>query len=166
MRKSSTLFLQFVLVLIGAGILAWLLWFPQVEGVTANATQFEIYFKDPFLAYIYLASVPFFIGVYQAIKLLNYVRENKTFSLETVRAVRTIRYCAIITAAAIVATDIFLMIHARLYPEPGAVDGPEGAIMLGIIAIFISIVFATAAAVLERVLQNAVDIKSENDLTV
>jgi hypothetical protein len=38
--------------------------------------------------------------------------------------------------------------------------------MLGIIATFASIVIATAAAVFERVLQNAVDIKSENDLTV
>jgi DUF2975 family protein len=37
---------------------------------------------------------------------------------------------------------------------------------LGIFTTFASIVIATAAAVFQRLLQNAVDIKSENDLTV
>ena len=45
-------------------------------------------------------------------------------------------------------------------------DSAAGAVMLGIIATFASIVVGTAAAMFERVLQNAVDIKSENDLTV
>jgi hypothetical protein len=35
-----------------------------------------------------------------------------------------------------------------------------------ILITFTSTVIATAAAVFERILQNAVDIKSENDLTV
>jgi hypothetical protein len=37
---------------------------------------------------------------------------------------------------------------------------------MGLVMIFVSGVIVTAAAVFERVLQNAVDIKSENDLTV
>ena len=37
---------------------------------------------------------------------------------------------------------------------------------MGILITFPSMVIATAMVVLERVLQNAVDIKSENDLTV
>jgi hypothetical protein len=37
---------------------------------------------------------------------------------------------------------------------------------LGIFTTFASIVIATTAAVFQRLLQNAVDIKSENDLTV
>jgi hypothetical protein len=37
---------------------------------------------------------------------------------------------------------------------------------MGIVIAFASAVMATAAAVFERVLQNAVDIKAENDLTV
>jgi hypothetical protein len=44
-------------------------------------------------------------------------------------------------------------------------DRPAGVFMRILIA-FPSIVVATAAAVFERILQNAVDIKSENDLTV
>lgn len=167
MKKSSTIFLQVVIAALGIGVLAFLLWEPWVEGVNAHATTFsEIYFDDPFLAYMYLGSIPFFVALFQAIKVLGYVRQNKTFSQAAVNALRTIKYCAFITAAAIVAADAFLVIHARLYPEIGATDGPEGAVMLGIIATFASIVIGTAAAMFERVLQNAVDIKSENDLTV
>ena len=165
MKKSSTIFLQVVIVLIGIGALALLLWEPHLEGVNANAGFFEVYL-DPFIAYIYLASIPFFVAVYQAFKVLGYVGKNMTFSQAAVRALRKIKYCAFITAGAIIATDVFLLVHARLYPEIGAVDGPEGAVMLGLIATFISVVIGTAAAVFEKTLQNAVDIKSENDLTV
>jgi hypothetical protein len=38
--------------------------------------------------------------------------------------------------------------------------------MLGLVTAFISVVIGTGAVVFERILQNAVDIKSENDLTV
>ena len=48
----------------------------------------------------------------------------------------------------------------------GESDDRAGGVFMGILITFPSIVIATAMAVLERVLQNAVDIKSENDLTV
>jgi len=161
MNKSSTIFLQVILVLIGIGVLALMLWEPHLEGRNVHATLFEIYFKDPFLAYAYMGSIPFFLALYKAIKVLGYVRQNKTFSQAAVNALRTIKYCAFITAGAIVAADAYLMIAAR-----SGNDDPAGAVMLGLVATFASIIIGTAAAVFERVLQNAVDIKSENDLTV
>lgn len=160
MKKSSTLFLQTVIVLLGIGVLAALLWEPHLEGRNADATLFEIYFKDPFLAYAYIGSIPFFVGLYQACKLLGYARNN-IFSQAAVHALRVIKYCALTTAGAIIAADAFLMLSARSTGEDAA-----GAVMLGLVATFASVVVATAAAVFERVLQNAVDIKSENDLTV
>ena len=45
-------------------------------------------------------------------------------------------------------------------------DDPAGFIAMCIVTTFISIVIATAAAVSEKLLQNAVSIKLENDLTV
>ena len=148
-------------MLIGIGVLVALLWEPHLEGRNVNATLFEIYFKDLFLAYVYLGSIPFFVGLYQAFKVLGYVGQNKTFSQATVKALRTIKYCALITAGAIVAADAFLMIAARSNGEDAA-----GAVALGIVATFASIVIGTAAALFERVLQNAVDIKSEKNLAV
>lgn len=161
MKRSSTVFLQVVIVLIGIGVLAALLWEPHLEGRNAQATFFEIYFKDPFLAYVYLGSIPFFVGLYQAFKVLGYAGQNSVFSQAAVNSLRAIKYCALITAGAIVAADAFLMVAARSNGEDAA-----GAVMLGLVATFTSIIIATASAVFERVLQSAVDIKSENDLTV
>src|SRR6266446_7913951 len=95
MKRSSTIFLQIVIVLIGIGALALMLWEPHIEGRNAHATLFEIYFKDPFLAYAYIASIPFFVALYQAFKVLGYTGQNKVFSQAAVKALRTIKYCAI-----------------------------------------------------------------------
>jgi len=158
MKRGSTIFLQVVIVLIGMSVLAALLWEPQLEGVNAHATQFEIYFKDPFLAYVYLGSIPFFVGLWNAYKVLGYIRQNKAFSEAAVKTLQTIKNCALITAGAIVAADIFLRIAAQ-----SSNDDPAGAIALGIIATFASIVVGVAAGVLGRILQNGMDIKSENE---
>jgi hypothetical protein len=158
MKRSSTIFLQIVIVLIGIGALALMLWEPHIEGRNAHATLFEIYFKDPFLAYAYIASIPFFIALYQAFKVLEFVRQNKTFSQATVKALRTIKCCAIAIIGFVAVSVIFMMFAENE-------DRPAGVFMRILIA-FPSIVIATAAAMFQQVLQNAVDIKSENDLTV
>jgi hypothetical protein len=160
MKRGSTIFLQIVIVLLGIGVLAALLWEPQLERRNVNATQFETYFQDPFLAYIYLAFVPFFIGLYQAFRLLGYARRDEVFSDRSVRAFRIIKYCAITTALFIVGAEAYIFIFVR------GTDDVAGGVMMGVFIIFVSAVIATAAAVFERILQNAVDIKSENDLTV
>src|SRR3954471_20373337 len=157
MKRSSTVFLQVVIVLIGIGALAFMLWEPHVEGRNAHATLFEIYFKDPFLAYAYIASIPFFVALYQSFKVLGYAGQNKVFSQAAVKALRTIKFCAIAIIGFVVVSVIFLL---RGDPE----DRPPGVVMR-VVLTFGSIVIATAAAMFERVLQNAVDMKSENDLT-
>jgi hypothetical protein len=160
MKRSSTIFLQVVIVLIGIGALALMLWEPHIEGRNAHATLFEIYFKDPFLAYAYIASIPFFVALYQAFKVLGYVRQNKTFSQTTVKALRTIKYCAMAIIGFVAVSVIFM------YPMLGDKDDRPAGVFMRILITFPSIVIATAAGMFERILQNAVDIKSENDLTV
>ena len=158
MKRSSTIFLQLVIVLVGIGALALLLWEPHVEGRNSHATFFEVYFKDSFLAYAYTASIAFFVALYQAFKVLGYVRQNQTFSQTTVKALRTIKYCAI-AIIGFVAVSVLFMIGGDREDRPGG-------IFMRILITFPSIVVAAAAAMFERILQNAVDIKSENDLTV
>jgi len=158
MKKGSTLFLKFVICLIAIGALLWLIWFPQLEGRAANLDLISIY-KDPLIIYTYIGSIPFFVALYQAFKLLGYVDNNKVFSQLAVKAVRNIKYCAIIISGFIVLGILYI----RLFVNG---DDPAGPTALGMLTTFASIVIATAAAIFERLLQNAVDIKSENDLTV
>jgi len=158
MKKSSTIFLQVVIVLVGIGALALLLWEPHIEGVNAHATFFEVYL-DPFIALVYIGSVPFFVALYQAFKVLRYAGQNKIFSQAAVKALRTIKYCAVAIIGFVVVEEIFIMLNHGS-------DDPAGGVFMGILITFGSVVIATAAAVFERILQNALDIKFENDLTV
>ena len=160
MKRGFTIFLQVVIALLGVGVLALLVWEPQIEGRNVNATQFEIYFKDPFLAYIYLAFVPFFVALYQAFKILGYARRNEMFFPRSARALRIIKYCALTTAIFIVGAEAYIFIFVR------GTDDVAGGVMMGAFIIFVSAIIATAPAVFQRRLQNAVNIKSENNLTV
>ncbi len=159
MKRSSTIFLKIVILLIAVVALTGMIWEPQTEGRNVNADQFSIYFRDPFLAYAYLASIPFFVALYQAFKLLGYIEQNKVFSQISVRALRNIKYCAISLSGLIGLGLLFL----RLFTIS---DDAAGFTALSILTIFASIVIATAAAVFQQLLQNAVDLKSENDLTI
>ncbi|MEA2239340.1 MAG: hypothetical protein QOC81_4064 [Thermoanaerobaculia bacterium] len=158
-KRGSTIFLQVAIVLIGIGALAFMLWEPHLEGRNAHATLFEIYFKDPFLAYAYLASIAFFVALFQAFTLLGYRGQNKLSSPESVRALRTIKYCAITLVAMIGAAVAYLFIAVR------GKDDIAGGVAMGLFMILVSVVIATTATVFERRLQNAVDIKSGNGLT-
>ncbi len=124
MKRSSTIFLQIVIVLIGIGALAFLLWEPHIEGRNAHATLFEIYFKDPFLAYAYVASIPFFVALYQAFKVLGYAGQNKVFSPAAVKALRTIKFCAIAIIGFVAVSVIFMP-----FSDPDDDDGPQGVVM-------------------------------------
>jgi hypothetical protein len=147
MKRGSTIFIQVVVVLIGVGVLVLLLWEPHIEGRNVNATLFEIYFKDPFLAYIYLAFVPFFVGLYEAFKILGYARRNEISSQRSVRALRIIKYCALTTALFIVGAEAYIFIFVR------GTDDVAGGVMIGAFIILVSAIIATAAAVFERILQ-------------
>ncbi|HEX5472984.1 MAG TPA: DUF2975 domain-containing protein [Lacipirellulaceae bacterium] len=145
-------------MLLGISALALMLWEPNIEGRNTHSTLFEVYFEDPVLAYAYIASIPFFVALYQAFKLLGYIGRNEIFSQRSVRAVRTIKHCALAIIGFVAVSVIFM-----IFGDPD--DRPPGVFMR-ILVTFPSIVVATAAARFERILQNAVDIKSKNDLTV
>ncbi len=159
MKRSSTIILQIVIIVLGIGVLAFMLWEPQIEGRNAHATLVQIYFNDPFLAWAYTASIAFFVGLYQAFKLLGYIGQNNVFSQPAVKALRTIKYCSETLVGFVVAAEAYLFIV-----RPG--DDIAGGVFMGLLMIFVFGVIAIAATMFERILQKAVDLKSENDLTV
>jgi len=158
--KRNAIILQVVIVLIGIGALTFMLWEPHIEGRNTHATLFEIYFKDPFLAFAYIASIPFFVALYQAFTALEYVKQNKVFSQGTLKALRIIKYCAIAIIGFVAVSIIFI------YPMFGDIDDRPQGVFMRILITFASIIIAAAAGLFEQILINAMDIKSTNDLTV
>jgi Protein of unknown function (DUF2975) len=159
MKRISIIFLQAVVVLIGIVALAILIRFPLTEGRAANLDLFSIYF-DPFILYGYATSIAFFVALYKAFKLLGYIGQNKVFSSNSVKALRSIKYCAIVLSVLIVAAGLYI----RIFHDKE--DDPAGFLAVCIVTTFVSAVIATAAAIFEKILQNAIDMKSENDLTI
>ena len=143
-------------MLIGIVALAIMIRLPLTEGRAENLDLFSIY-ADPLIMYAYAASVPFFIALYKAFKFLGYIGQNKAFSLSSVRALRSIKYCAIALSVLIVMAGLYI----RIYHNKD--DDPAGFLAMCIVTTFVSLVVATAAAVFEKILQNGMDIKSENE---
>jgi len=75
-----------------------------------------------------------------------------------VKAFRTIKYCAIAIIGFVAVGEIIIML--------GSSDDRAGGVFMGILITFGSFVIAAAAAIVEKILQDAVDKKSANDSSV
>lgn len=148
--RNSIQFFQVLIVLISIGAVALMLWEPHLEGRNVNATLFEIYFNDPFLAYAYVASIPFFVALYQAFKVLEYAGANQLFTERSVRSLRTIRYCALILIASIVAAEIYIVTAMR------GEDDIAGGVAMGLFMMTGSLIAAISASLLEKRLQRSI----------
>ena len=156
MKPRSTAFLQAVIVLIGIVTLAIMIRFPLTEGRAENLDLFSIYL-DPFILYGYAASIAFFIALYKAFKLLGYIGQNKVFSLNSVKTLRSIKHCAIVLSILIVTAGIYIRIfHAKD-------DDPAGFLAMCVVTTFVSIVVAAIASVFEKTLESGMHKKSENE---
>jgi hypothetical protein len=133
---------QFLLVLVGVGAVVFLLAEPHFEGRNAQATLVEIYFKDPFLAFAYVASIPFFVALVQAFKLIGYAGQNSLSSPIALKRLRTIKYCAILIIVSVVIGEIFIMRNIS--------DDRAGGVVMGIVIAFGATAVGAGAARLER----------------
>ena len=150
MKRGSTLFLKSVICLMAVAVFYFMVRFPQTEGRAANLDLISIY-ADPLIIYGYIASIPFFIALYQAFKLLGYIDTNVIFSKPSVKAMRNIKYCAIAIIGFIAPILPYILVNGKANN-----DDPAGAIAMGVIVIFASIIIASAAAIFEKLLQKRV----------
>ncbi|MGG3016945.1 DUF2975 domain-containing protein [Bacillus subtilis] len=160
MNRMSTIFLKIALVLIGIPILALCIFLvPKIANYSAELFPNIAYIKYLVFIYLYVTTIPFYFALYQAFKLLSYIDKNKAFSGLSVRALKNIKYCA-------VTISIFYAAGMPVFYLIAEIDDAPGIIVIGLVIIFASMVIAVFAAVLQKLLKEAIDIKSENDLTV
>lgn len=77
MKRGSTFFLKGVIVLIGITVLALcIFWLPGIASRDAEANPETAYLQYPFLVCAYVLSIPFFVALYQAFKLLSYITKQ------------------------------------------------------------------------------------------
>lgn len=153
-QSGSTLFLKFVVALIGAIVLTLCVYVLPIGIMTDETGEYR-----NILLGLYVPAIPFFFALYQAIKLLGYIEKNKAFTEKSVKALKNVKNCAITISV------LFALGMPYIFYVADKDDAP-GVVAIGFIIIFASFVIATASALFQTLFQNAVDIKSENDLTV
>lgn len=158
-KRGSTTFLKLIIFLAGIAVLALCIFLvPRLANFASNSYPNIAAMKYLVFIVMYGAAVPFYIALYQAFNLLRYIDNNTAFSELSVKALKNIKYCAItISGLYVLGMPLFHFIARK-------VDPPFG--FLGLIIIFASLVIAVFAAILQQLLQEAINIKSENDLTV
>ena len=159
MKRGSTLFLKLAVILIGIPVLALCIFLvPEIGNFAAKLFPDIAPMKYLIFIVMYGAAVPFYFALYQAFNLLRYIDENTAFSELSVKALKNIKCCAItISGLYVLGLPLFRFIAKKVDPP---------IVLMGLIIIFASLVIAVFAAVLQRLLKEAIDIKSENDLTV
>ncbi|MGE6596293.1 DUF2975 domain-containing protein [Bacillus proteolyticus] len=160
MKQGSTLFLKTAIILIGIPVLALCIFLvPNIGNYAAELYPDIAYIKYLVLLNLYATVVPFYFALYQAFKLVSFIDKGNAFSKLSVRSLKKIKHCAVtISILYVVGMPLFYLVAER--------DDAPGIIILGMLLIFASMVIAVFAAVLQRLLKDAIDIKSENDLTV
>lgn len=158
--KRETLFLKVTLVIMALPILALCIFVvPQIAEFFAELAPTWSFLQYPFLVGLYVSALIYFTALYQTLKLLTYIDRNTAFSEASVSVLKKIKLCAVSIGA------LYVFFMPLLFLMGDADDAP-GIIVIGLGIIFGCIVIAVFAAVLQKLLQNAIDIKSENDLTV
>ncbi|GGI46715.1 membrane protein [Paenibacillus marchantiophytorum] len=158
--KRETFFLKAAVILIGIPVLALCIFLvPEIASYTVELYPDHTYMKYLVFIDLYATAIPFYFALYQALKLLSYIDKNKAFSELSVKVLKNIKYCAIaISSLYVVGMPLFYLVAEK--------DDAPGVIVIGMLMIFASLVIAVFAAVLQKLLKNAIEIKSENDLTV
>lgn len=152
-KRGSTLFLRGVVWLLGLIVLFLCVFLLPL------LAQEDIGYYRPILFGLYVPAVPFFVALYQTLKLLDCIDKNKAFSQASVTTLMQIRRCAVIIAGLFTAGMPYIAYVADQ-------DDAPGAILMGLVIIIASSAVAVFAAVLQKLLSDALAIKAENDLTV
>ncbi|WP_227396607.1 DUF2975 domain-containing protein [Jeotgalibacillus aurantiacus] len=159
MKKGSTIFLKLVLFVMAlvVGVFCAFALAPFAWNV-ADDPVFGIWLLL-IIGAMYVTVVPFFIALFQSFKLLGYIDRNEAFSSLSVAALKKIKICAFVISLIYVMTMPFFYAVAEL-------DDAPGVILVGAVLVGASFVVGVFAYLLQMLLNNAIEIKTENDLTV
>jgi len=159
MKRYSTMILRMAIFIAGAVVLAicigaaWL-------AITENPSSDYFILSYVLLAGTCIAAVPFYIALYQSYKLLGYIDSGCVFSELSVKALN------IIMKSAFAEFLICTLGGLPFFYTVAKKDDAPGLIIIGMAIAGIAFVIFVFASVLNRLLQDVIAIKTENDLTI
>jgi len=158
MKRNKTTFLKLAVEIIGIiALILCIFWLPGLARNIAEMNPEYAYLRYPVLVGVYSTAIPFYVALYQSLKLLNYIESKNAFSELAIESLKYIKRCATTIIIIYVIGLILLQIQNALHPSIG---------IIGVVIIFAASTIALFADVLQELLKNALEIKAENDLTV
>jgi MFS family permease len=152
--QKSTFILKVVVMLLGLFVLGICVFGLPYAIITDRTDGYR-----PILIGMYVSAIPFFIALYQAVKLLDFIDKNHAFSIASIRALKNIKQCGYAISAFYAAGMPYIYYVADK-------DDAPGVVLVGCIIVGAAFVVGTASAVFQKLVQSAVDLKLENDLTI
>ena len=158
--RRETIFLKLSVFFIGIPVLALCIFvLPLIAKDAAESSRKMAYVLYGILIIMYVSVIPFLMALFQALKLLSYIDTNNAFSELAVKALKNIKnFATTISLLYVVGLPLFYVV--------GEVDDAPGVILIGMSFIFAPMVVTVFAAVLQKLLKNAIDIKNDNDLMI
>lgn len=158
MKRGTIISLKLAIFVIGIIMLGLcVIWLPWMAKNAAEMNPEYAYLRLPVLVGMYITAIPFFVALYQSLKLLRYIESGNAFSELVVISLKHIKHCAMGIIILYIIGFFFLVSQSALHP---------GIAIIGLAIIFGAFIIAVFAAVLQELLRNALEMKSENDLTV
>lgn len=154
MKSASTFFLKITIILIGLSV-SILCIFVLPAGITSDITGMFV----PILVGMYIPAIPFFVGLFHAYKLLIYIDKKVAFSEISIKSLKIIKLCGVLISMAYALGLPYIFYVADK-------DDAPGVALIGLIFTISPALVSILAANLQRLLQNALNMKLENDLTV
>jgi hypothetical protein len=154
MKQGSTLFLKTVIIVIGIAVLTLCIFVLPMGLRSENVGGYL-----PILLGMYIPAIPFFVGLFQGFKILNLIDKRKAFSEEAVNDLKIIKCCGAIISVLYGIGMPYIFMVAQW-------DDAPGVVLIGLVFVFASAMVAIMAAILQKLFQDAIEIKLENELTV
>ncbi|WP_404404675.1 DUF2975 domain-containing protein [Jeotgalibacillus malaysiensis] len=163
MKKGSTFLLKLTLLVLALPILiicvyAFPVLFFDVIDEAINGETVAIVLIG-FILIMYAAAVPYFLSLYQTFKLLLNIDKNQAFSSQSVSSLKLIKKYAVIISLLFLIALPFIIVVARS-------DDTPVFILIGIVLAGASMVIGVFAAILEKLLWEAIEFKRENELII
>ena len=158
--RRETMILKIAVIMLGIPVAALsVLLLPWIARDAAQSSIRMAYVIYGILILMYISVVPFFAALYQGVRLLGYIDSNKAFSVLSLKSIQKIRSCA-------AAISIIYLFAMPLFYIVAEIDDAPGVILVGMIFVFAPLTVAVFAAILKKLLKNAIDLKNDNELTI
>jgi len=158
MKINKTLFLKITICILAIlTLLLGIFWLPHILNLLGSNNRVYIELKKPIIILVYATIIPFFIVLKKAFKLLQYIEKGIVFSNKSVDFLKAIKYSGLIIGIIYSIGLVIFLINSKM--------GLTGYIIIAIL-IFASVNISVFASVMEEILENGYEIKSENDLTI